>query len=68
MFHLLCSPLWPLNVFYFFLWASLFYLEKWKLDKNKRMADFLLKDSQNGKGIIENVDEGEILVASLGRV
>lgn len=32
------------------------------------MDDFLLKDSRNGKGKIDNVDEGGILVASLGRV
>lgn len=68
MFHFLCTPLCPLDVFYFFLRASLYYLEKWKLDKNERMDDFLLKDSQNGKGKIDNVDEGGILVASLGRV
>lgn len=67
IFHFLCT-LCPLDVFYFFLRASLYYLEKWKLDKNERMDDFLLKDSQNGKGKIDNVDEGGILVASLGRV
>lgn len=68
MFHFLCTPLCPLDVFYFFLRASLFYLEKWKLDKNERRDDFLLKDSRNGKGKMDNVDEGGILVASLGRV
>ncbi|KAH9701941.1 N-terminal acetyltransferase B complex auxiliary subunit NAA25 [Citrus sinensis] len=38
-----------------------------QLDKNERRDDFLLKDSRNGKGKMDNVDEGGILGRLLAR-